>query len=353
VSRPRLDQSFVIGWIETPVGRVPQVSAELDKRDRQGELKVRWNIGRMNYTLDPGLYALGNPDEKAVVLVTSNYKLSFDKLRQELRSRSLWILVLDTNGINVWCAAGKGTFGTDELVNRIENSELGKVVSHRELILPQLSAPGVAAHQVKKRSGFKVLYGPIRSTDLPYFLDNGKKATAEMRCKSFPMGERAVLIPVELTAALKPSLAIRAALFLLGGLGGQNTYWADVLNYGLFAVMSFLVALIAGAVLTPLFLPWLPGRAFSLKGALMGLISAGILFLFRPDLFASWPGRLEFFGLSFIILAVSAYLAMNFTGASTFTSLSGVRKEMRWAVPLEILAAITGLGLWLASRIMV
>ena len=30
---------------------------------------------------------------------------------------------------------------------------------------------------------------------------------------------------------------------------------------------------------------------------------------------------------------MTAYLAMNFTGASTSSSLSGVRKEMRFALP--------------------
>jgi CO dehydrogenase/acetyl-CoA synthase gamma subunit (corrinoid Fe-S protein) len=73
--------------------------------------------------------------------------------------------VLDTQGINVWCAAGKGTFGTDELVHRIEATQLHDVVRHRVLILPQLGAPGVAAHDVKKRSGFTIEYGPVRTAN--------------------------------------------------------------------------------------------------------------------------------------------------------------------------------------------
>ena len=66
----------------------------------------------MNYKVDPGLYAIGNPNERSPVLVTANYKMSFDNLREALPGRDAWILVLDTRGINVWCAAGKGTFGT-------------------------------------------------------------------------------------------------------------------------------------------------------------------------------------------------------------------------------------------------
>jgi len=82
----------------------------------------------------------------------------------------------------------------------------------------------------------------------------------------------------------------------------------------------------------------------------MGLISAVLLFVFQAGILGSLPGRFELSGLSLIIIAVSAYLAMNFTGASTYTSLSGVKKEMRLAVPLEIAGVVIGLGLWLTSR---
>src|SRR4030067_3575659 len=130
-------------------------------------------------------------------MATANYKMSLDRLREALPGRKAWILVLDTKGIDVWCAAGKGTFGTMELVSRIESSGLRQIVSHRELILPQLAGPGVAAHEVKKLSGFKVVYGPVRAEDLPPFLNAGLKATPEMRLKTFSIRERVVLIPIE------------------------------------------------------------------------------------------------------------------------------------------------------------
>jgi hypothetical protein len=307
----------------------------------------------MHYIIEPGLYALGSPDDQAPVLVTGNYKMSFDRLREALPGRHAWLLVLDTKGINVWCAAGKGTFGTEELVRRIESSGLARVVAHRQLILPQLSGPGVAAHKVKKLSGFKVIYGPIKATDLPAFLDEGLKATPEMRNKSFTLRERAVLIPVELVSALKWSLFIIPAFFFLGGLGGQAGFWASALNYGLFAIVALLSAVAAGAVLTPILLPWLPGRAFSVKGLTMGLITVLILTTFRAGNFSDWAGRVEILSWFILIPAISAYLAMNFTGASTYTSLSGVKKEMKWAVPLEIVAGVTGLFLWLGLRFVV
>lgn len=346
---PSLDQAFVVGSIKTPVGEIPQISSSLGWVDRLGNIKVRWGVGRMHYTVGPGLYALGRPNELAPVLITANYKMSFDRLREALNGLSAWILVLDTQGVNVWCAAGKGTFGTMELVSRIASSGLARVVTHRNLILPQLSGPGVAAHEVKKLSGFKVVYGPIRATDLPAFLDAGLKATPEMRRKTFTTRERVVLIPVELVSAMKAVLVIIPLLLAASGLLGPGGFWGNVLSYGLFAASALLGAVMLGAVITPVFLPWLPGRAFSFKGVVLGLIAAAALMILRWDKWSSWDGRLETLGWCLLILAVTAYLAMNFTGASTYTSLSGVKKEMRWAVPLEIAAGFAGLTLWISA----
>ena len=304
----------------------------------------------MHYTIEPGLYALGKPDEGSSVLVTANYKMSFDKLRRALPGRDVWILVLDTRGINVWCASGKGTFGTSELIGRIESSGLAQIVSHRELILPQLSGPGVAAHQVKKSSGFKATYGPIRSKDLPAFLDTGLKATSEMRLKTFTTWERMELIPVELMRALKPGILVILIFFLLAFVGRSREGWINALNHGLFSVVALLAAILAGAVLTPLLLPWLPGRAFSVKGLSLGAVFAAMGAACYWGGWITKVGGLEILAWVLLIPALSAYLAMNFTGASTYTSLSGVRKEMRWALPLEMGAGIVGIILWLGSQ---
>ncbi len=350
-SLPRLDQGFVIGSVSTPAGSVPRVSSELQWRDHWGAVKARWGVGRMDYAIDPGLYALGNPDRESPVLVSANYKISFDELRSALPGRDLWILALDTKGINVWCAAGKGTFGTEELVGRIESSGLKEVVSHRSLILPQLGAPGVAAHTVKKLSGFGVRYGPIKAEDLPAYIDAGFKATSKMRLKTFPLKERAILIPVELVETIKPTLIIAPVLFLLGGIGGPAGFWANALHDGSFAVLAFLSAIVGGAVIHPLLLPYLPGRAFSAKGLVIGAVVAAIMLSLHGYDLSMWAGRLGILAWLLIIPAVTAYLAMNFTGASTYTSLSGVNKEMRWALPLEIGMGLSGLIIWVASRL--
>jgi hypothetical protein len=346
-----LDQSFVTGSYNTAAGPLPQVSSALQTSDHWGTFKARWGVGRMDYAIDPGLYALGSPDQDSPVLVTANYKMSFDSLRSSLPGRNTWILVLDTKGINVWCAAGKETFGTTELLNRIESSGLKNIVNHRKLILPQLGAPGVAAHQIKRASGFKVHYGPIRAKDIPAYLDSGMKTSDAMRIMTFPLKDRAVLIPIELVAALKPFLIMAPVLFILSGIGGPAGFWANAVNFGLFAVLALLSAILGGAVLNPLLLPYLPGRAFSIKGFSVGLIVALILLYLRDIDMQAWSGRIEALAWLLIIPAIAAYLAMNFTGCSTYTSLSGVKKEMRWALPAQIAAGIVGFVIWITSRL--
>ena len=339
----------ISGTIATPAGDVPRVDTALRTADRLGAWKSRWAMGRMRYAVEPGLYAVGQPAADSPVLVSANYKMSFDRLRGQLAGIDAWILVLDTRGINVWCAAGKGTFGTDEIVHRLDTSGLSGVVSHRRLIVPQLGAPGVAAHEVKRRSGFRVVYGPVRAEDLPAFLAAKLKATPEMRRVRFPIKDRVALVPVELVMAAKYFLAAAACFFFLAGLGPDGYSWTRVLGVGTRSAGLVLAVCVGTLALVPTLLPWLPGRAFALKGLWIGLALAAAVLLLgwsRGDLLGN---RLSLAAWCLLLPATASFLGMNFTGASTYTSLSGVRKEMALAVPLQLLAAVAGLVLWLIA----
>lgn len=344
------DRHWVEGSLGTPCGEVPRVSTALRAADRLGAWRVRWGISRMRYTVAPGLYAVGRPTADSPVLVSANYKLSFDQLRSQLAGLDAWILVLDTRGINVWCAAGKGTFGTDEIVRRIEAVGLAEVVSHRVLVVPQLGGPGVAAHEVKRRSGFRVQYGPVRAQDLPAFLAAGMKATPDMRRVRFRLRDRAAVVPVELVWSARYALLIAAGFLLLAGLGPDGYSWTRLAGVGLRSAAMILGAWAGSTVLTPVLLPWLPGRALSAKGAWLGLVFLlGILASawLHPAVWDTW------FSLAawcLLVPTVASFMAMNFTGATTYTSLSGVRREMRVAVPLQAAAAVVGVALWLIGR---
>jgi hypothetical protein len=337
-----------IGTLKTPVGEIPLVSTLLKFRDYLEHIKVRFDIGRMNYRVNPGLYAAGKPDAYSPVFVSANYKLSFDHLRRELQEIDGWILVLDTKGINVWCAAGKGTFGTEELINRINKTNLKELVKHRELIVPQLGATGVSAHVVKEAIRFKVIYGPVRASDISVFLKNKKRATAAMRKVQFTLKERAILIPTDLVQGQKYLIPVLILFYLLTGLDRTGFLWSKAFHSGLNTILPVLGAYLSGAILTPLLLPFLPGRAFALKGFYM-LIPVFIIIHLISMPFSGLP-LIEKISWLMMMSAASSFIAMNFTGGSTYTSLTGVKKEMRYAVPLQIAGFAIGFILWIIMR---
>ena len=345
VARPRLDQPFVTGSIETLAGPVPVVPAELTWRDRRGGYRVRWGIGRYTYTVDPGLYAVGAPSDLSPVLVTANYKLTFDALRRRLAGRDAWILVLDTRGINVWCAAGKGTFGTEELVSRVKSAGLAQIVSHGVLVLPQLGATGVAAPAMRRRTGFRVVWGPVRAANLPAFLDAGMRATTEMRAVTFPLRDRLVLIPVEAANVVKLTFAFGVGAVVVSGIGPGWYSIARALERAPIGIAGAVAAILAGTVVTPALLPWIPCRMFAVKGAIVGLVAALLIDL----AFWSVGAPLSLAAAGTLAVVGSSFAAMNFTGTSTFTSLHGVEKEMRLVMPWQALGAVLAVGLWIAG----
>lgn len=339
---------WIVGEVSTPVGTVPRVATRLNGADYWGAVKVRLGMNRMGYTVEPGLYGIGSPAEDSSVFVSANYKLSFDHLRRELDEINGWIMVIETKGINVWCAAGVGTFGTEEIVSRLESTRLSKIVNHRQLIVPQLGAPGVAAHEVYRLSSFRVIYGPVRASDIGKFLKNGMKASPDMRRVQFNIGDRLVLVPLELIQWSRYALFIAVVLFLLSGLS-RNGYVFPGLAGGR-AVLLLFLAFLAGGALVPAFLPWLPGRALSWKGMVTGLLLAAVLVIVGLIPSVEIAGQLETAAWMLLMPAIGAFMAMNFTGATTYTSLSGVKKEMRFAVPSQIVAAVLGFVLWMVAR---
>ena len=329
-------KDFIVGSIQTPAGMIPRISSKLKVRDYLGTFKVRWGIRRDTYRVNPGLYAVGTPNEYSDVLVTANYKFSFDTVRKNLNGLNVWLLVLETKGVNVWCSAGKGTFGTNELVNRIRLTSLDKIVQHKRIILPQLSAVGVAAHAVKESSGYIIIYGPIRASDIPTFIQNGYKASKEMRRVHFGWYDRLKLIPNDLVQNLR-YLGLALIFFsILSGINGEGFSFRQAYGQTLFFSQIILAGYVSGIVLTPLLLPYLVFRSFSFKGFFMGVIVSLVIILGKMVEHTVFITPMIFFLLS----GISSFLAMNFTGASTFTSLAGVKKEMKIAVPVQIASGV-------------
>jgi hypothetical protein len=319
---------------QTPPPQVFAATSHLTTADHWDHILARWGYRRGDHRITPGLYALGAPDPDAPVFVTANYTLSFDALRSALAGIDGYILVLETFGVNVWCAAGKGTFGTDELVHRIEATHLQDHVAHRRLILPQLGAPGVAAHEVKQRTGFTVEYGPVRAEEIPTYLEN-HVATPAMRQVRFTLRDRLVLIPIELVHVVAPLLVGTILLALL---------------QGALSALAVIAAVLAGAALFPILLPWLPTRDFSSKGFVLGALVTLPFAAAQITMATGYRGWSQWGQAAALLLAlppVTAYLALNFTGSTTFTSKSGVKYEMATYIP--IMAGLFGAGVILTT----
>ncbi|MDP1622372.1 MAG: mercury methylation corrinoid protein HgcA [Bacteroidales bacterium] len=339
-------EKFITGYLDSDEGKVPQISTAWSNHDRWSTIKVRWSVGRMNYRIQPGLYAVGIPDRNSHIFVTGNYKLSFDHLRRALTGTHSWILVIDTKGINVWCAAGKGTFGTKELVRRIRIHHVAQLVDHRKIILPQLSATGVAAHEVKRMTGFSIIYGPVRANDIKAFLEAGLKASDSMRRISFPIVERLKVIPVDVFYGKYYMLVIPAVFLLLSGFTPSGFSVDQTLNTGWKSSVNLFAGYLSGCVLVPVLLPWIPFRSFSMKGLVIGWLVAGLLAISGT----MGAGIVEVVSWFLMMGGLSSFMAMNFTGSSTFTSLSGVQKEMKKALPVQITMVSLGVAGWIITR---
>ena len=316
---------------------VNRVSSEWSRLDYLGSIKCRIsNSFRMKYKIEPGLYAVGEPDGNSDVFVSANYKLSFDILRKALNGLSAWILALDTKGINFWCAAGKGTFGTEELVKRINKVKLTNVVNHMRIIVPQLGAVGINADEVRKQTGFKVYFGPVYAKDIKTYLNVGRRKTPEMRKVKFSMLDRLVLTPREIIPAISKFLIFAVIALLFFGIQPTGILFKSAWVFGEPFLLLGLTSVIAGSFITPVILPFIPFRSFALKGWIAGMLLA-MLVIFSFNLpeqknFLIFSAEIIFFPMA------SSYLALQFTGSATFTNMSGVKKELKIALPVYLIS---------------
>lgn len=331
----------IIKWVKIENMSVPFISTELSFIDRWETVKVRLGINRDDYKVPTGLYGIGNPKIDSDILVTCNYKLTFDQLRNDLKNQDLWLLILDTKGVNVWCAAGKGTFSSKELIYQLDKWKVKELLKNNRIILPQLGAPSIEPHKIKKIYGVDIEYGPIRSSDFISYKESDYQATSKMRLVSFNLRDRMVLTPLEFINHFKYFLYSLVIVFIL-----------NVLGFGIdfIVVAPVLLSLIVGTFLFPMLLPFLPFRSFSLNGMLLGVPITAMI-VWGENVFRMPSSIFLKLGYAIINLCLVSYLSFNFTGSTTFTSLSGVKIESKYfkvlfkiGIFLSLVFLLIGLG---------
>jgi hypothetical protein len=192
-----------------------------------------------------------------------------------------------------------------------------------------------------------VNYGPVRACDIKKFINDGYRADREMRKVTFRFSERVKLIPNDFVYGKYYLLGAAAILFLISGISSTGISYRNFWGEGGPAILNVILAYISGIIVTPLILPYIPVKYFSLKGFLTG----SLIFLIILLTGHTGSNILEKISWFFIFAAVSSFLAMNFTGSSTYTSLSGVKKEMKIFLPFEIGFSIIGIILQIMGKL--
>jgi NAD-dependent dihydropyrimidine dehydrogenase PreA subunit len=205
-----------------------------------------------------GLRRVGSPGPDSPVLVTCNFHNTVRRLTRALRGVDVWLVVAQSRGVNVWCAAGAKEFDTASVVSAVKTSGLDELVNHRTLILPPLAAPGVRASDVEDATGWTTKWGPVRASDLPGYLDAGCVRDEPMKRATFAWGER-------LDAAL-------GSLFPF--------YLAGAIGFAIFGRNLLVDYLVVGAVTFVVFMTvvmWIPTRHGWTKALLVDLLLGGVL----------------------------------------------------------------------------
>jgi hypothetical protein len=180
-------------------------------------------------------------------------------------------------------------------------------------------------------------------------MENGYQATTDMRKVKFRFIDRLILTPMEITQSWKPLLIYSIAVLIFFGLQRTGIYFREAINGGYPFLIYAVVALFSGGFITPLLLPIIPFRAFSLKGYVIGLITVALCYFYFQDLQYN-----NIFMTSLIFLffpALSSFIALNFTGATTYTNLSGVQKELKITIPIYIIVAVVSFSLFVVFKL--
>ncbi|MFX1314730.1 MAG: HgcAB-like fusion protein [Promethearchaeota archaeon] len=151
-----------------------------------GAYFFRW----FGFSIEPALKKVGNPNQNSPVFITSNFNLTVKRVLKSIKGLDCYLLIAPSNGINVWCGACGGDFTTDSVISIIKTSRINELVSHRTLILPQLSAPGIDPLVLKEKVSWNAKFGPVYAKDIPIYIKSNLIKTQKQTNVNFPIWRR-------------------------------------------------------------------------------------------------------------------------------------------------------------------
>jgi len=276
-----------------------------------------------------GLIKVGNPGRNSPVFLTCNYHLTVERVKKALKGINSYLLIANSRGVNVWCAATGGLFTNHDVISALKVSGIEELVDHRTVILPQLAASGIEAKVIKKKTGWKVIWGPVYAKDIPTFIRNRFKKNSKLREVKFPLTHR-----IEMAVAWAFPISVLFTLIAV-------PIWRDIVLPLILLIWSLSLLIF---VTFPLYSHWLSGEGkrigfifFDFGRGGFQLILWG-LFLLLLTIFTlssgdfSWKFVFRWGFISFIVILV---LSIDLMG-STPVYKSGLHMERLFKVTLNI-----------------
>jgi acetyl-CoA decarbonylase/synthase complex subunit gamma len=115
----------------------------------------------------PGLYTVGEPNEKSPVMFTTNFSLTYFTVRADIEKSKVpaWLLVVDTEGQSVMTAFAAGKLTPESVAQALE-TEKAKEKSHRnEIVIPGMVSR--MSGKLGELTGMKVIVGSRESSGIP------------------------------------------------------------------------------------------------------------------------------------------------------------------------------------------
>jgi ubiquinone/menaquinone biosynthesis C-methylase UbiE len=274
--------------------------------------------------IEPGIYQSGYPNENSPIIVTANYEYTYIKVMRNLKGVDAWVLCVDTNGINVWCAARGNDFGNEQLLEAVDATEIYKFTKKKTLILPQLSAGGVAIPQLPRNSEkfpFKIIYGPIWAKDIAQYIEERPPRKPDsMKIAKFTISHR-IRAGITHTTFLLRKIFLLPILFIAVLFIGLN--WSDMV---LWILQIFIWIILTNSIIAILFPLSNFSKKFIYKGIFFGVINIIILgvlsWIFHQSLFFILWNLAFYFWIAF-------FSTMSFSGYTMSTSPREIQIEYR------------------------
>ena len=287
------------------------------------------------FPVKTGIIRVGQPDRQSPVLVTCNFGLTVRRVLRALRGLDAYLLVANSRGINVWCAASGGHFTSNDIISVVKTSGIGDLVEHRRLVLPQLSATGVERSVVEEKTGWRVVFGPVYAQDIPTYLANHYKKTERMRTVRFDLPER-----LEMAVMWATPISVIPLILLL-------IWWRDL-------ALPFVAIIWGIALVTFVGFPWLPrwlviGRSdqappgwtkylvvFDPRSQrILALWAAAVAALVAYGLLVADWGWMTILGWALVSLAAALLISLDLAG-STPVYKSSLHEDRLLSVALDV-----------------